>query len=241
MNISVTSKPPVSFPDHILDISIGKKILMAVTGFVAFGFVLGHMAGNLQIFISQDQMNSYAEKLQSLGVFLWAIRLFLVCAIVIHVWFGIKLKLEAWKARPVSYRNEHTVAATFSSRTMIWTGLIIAIFLVYHLLHFTFRTTNPEFATLTDSMGRPDTYSMVILGFSNVPISIFYVIGVGLLSYHLSHGVASMFQSLGLNTERWQLRLHWIAWFFTVLLFVGFASIPLAVITGCTQLVPGGR
>ena len=241
MNISVTSKPPTSFPAHILDISIGKKILMAVTGFVAFGFVSGHMLGNLQVFIGQNQMNSYAEKLQSLGPALWGIRLFLLATFVIHVWFGIQLKLEAWAARPISYRNANTLKATLASRTMIWSGLIIFAFLVYHLLHYTVRVTNPEFASLTDPQGRPDVYTMVILGFSNVAISIFYMIAVGLLSYHLSHGVASMFQSLGLNTEEWQVRLHRLAWVATVLLFAGYASIPLAVLTGYTKLVPGGR
>jgi len=241
MNISVTSKPPASFPAHLLDISIGQKILMAVTGFIAFGFVCGHMLGNLQVFIGQDQMNSYAEKLQSLGPALWAIRLFLFISFVIHVWYGIKLKLENWAARPISYRNADTVKATLASRTMIWTGLIILTFLVYHLLHYTIRVTNPEFATLTDALGRPDVYGMVILGFSNTAVSIVYIIGVGLLSYHLTHGVASMFQSLGLNSEKWQERLDKIAWVVTVLLFLGYTSIPLAVITGCTQLVPGGN
>jgi succinate dehydrogenase / fumarate reductase cytochrome b subunit len=241
MNLTVTSKPPTSFPAHILDISIGNKILMAVTGFVAFGFVSGHMLGNLQVFIGQNQMNSYAEKLQSLGPALWGIRLFLFVCLVIHVWYGIKLKLEAWAARPEKYRNTNTLKATLASRTMIWTGLIIFAFLVYHLLHYTMRVTNPEFASLTDPLGRKDVYTMVIMGFSNVGVSIFYIIAVGLLSYHLSHGVASMFQSLGLNTEQWQVRLQWIAWVATVLLFAGYASIPLAVLTGCTQLVPGGR
>ena len=241
MHITVTSKPPTSFPAHILDISIGNKILMGVTGFIAFGFVSGHMLGNLQVFIGQDQMNSYAEKLQSLGPALWGIRLFLLATLVIHVWYGIKLKLEAWAARPISYRNANTIKATLASRTMIWTGLIIFAFFVYHLLHYTVRVTNPEFASLTDPMGRPDVYTMVILGFSSVPVSIFYIIAVGLLSYHLSHGVASMFQSLGLNTDKWQVRLHRIAWIATVLLFAGYASIPLAVLTGCSILVPGGR
>ena len=241
MNISVTSKPPVGIPAHLLDISIGKKILMAVTGVIAFGFVCGHMLGNLQIFISQNQMNTYAEKLQSLGPILWAIRLFLFVSIVIHIWFGIQLKLEAWSARPLSYRNSHTVKATLASRTMIWTGLIILIFVVYHLLHFTWRVTNPELAHLTDSLGRPDVYTMVILGFSNPVVSIFYIVGVGLLSYHLSHGVASMFQSLGLSSDKWQERLHRLAWLATVILFLGYASIPAAVIGGCTQLVAGGK
>jgi succinate dehydrogenase / fumarate reductase cytochrome b subunit len=241
MNISVTSKPPVGIPAHLLEISIGKKILMAVSGFIAFGFVFGHMLGNLQIFISQNQMNTYAEKLQSLGPLLWAIRLFLLATLIIHVWFGIKLKLEAWSARPMGYQKSNTVKATLASRTMIWTGLIIVLFVIYHLLHYTIRVTNPELANLTDSLGRPDVYTMVIMGFSNPIVSTFYVVAVGLLSYHLSHGVASMFQSLGLNSDKWQVRLHRLAWVATVILFAGYASIPAAVLTGCTQLVAGGK
>ncbi|MEW5796289.1 MAG: succinate dehydrogenase cytochrome b subunit [Candidatus Zixiibacteriota bacterium] len=241
MNITVTSKPPTSFSAHLLNASIGQKFLMAVSGIVAFGFVVGHMLGNLQVFISQDQMNSYAEKLQSLGPLLWAIRLFLLAAFVIHIWFGIKLKLENWAARPIGYQNEQTVKASLASRTMIWTGLIILVFVIYHLLHFTVRVTNPEFATLTDPLGRPDVYGMVVIGFSSPVVSIFYLLAVGLLSYHLSHGVASMFQSLGLNTEKWQVRLNRLAWVASVLLFLGYASIPAAVLTGCTQLVVGGK
>ena len=240
MNISVTSRPPTSFPAHLINISLGKKILMAVTGFVAFGFVFGHMLGNLQIFIGQDQMNSYAEHLQALGPLLWVIRAFVLTCFIVHVWFGIWLKLKAWAARPIRYRNASTVKATFASRTMIWTGLIIFTFLVYHLLHYTIRVTNPEFSTLTDPLGRPDVFGMVVTGFSNPLISIFYIVAVGLLSYHLSHGVASMFQSLGLNTEKWQVRLHRIAWLFTIVLFLGYASIPAAILARCSLITEGG-
>ncbi len=239
MNISVTSKPPTSFPAHILNISIGKKLLMAVTGFFAFGFVFGHMLGNLQIFIGQDQMNTYAAKLQSLGPALWVIRAFVLASFIVHVWFGIRLKLEAWAARPISYQNDSTVKATLASRTMIWTGGIIVLFLIYHLAHYTIRSTNPEFNSLIDPLGRPDVFNMVIAGFSVTWVSAFYILAVGLLSYHLSHGAASMFQSLGLNTEAWQVRLHRLAWLLTIILFLGYASIPLAVLFNC-PLTTGG-
>lgn len=241
MNISVTSKSPSSFSAHILDLSIGKKILMAVTGFVAFGFVFGHMLGNLQVFLGQDQMNTYAEKLQSLGPLLWVIRSFLLGAIAVHIWFGITLKLEATAARPIGYQKEDAIKATLASRTMIWTGIIILVFLIYHLLHYTIHITNPEYSALTDPMGRPDVYTMVILGFSNWFISGFYILAVGLLSYHLSHGFASMFQTLGLNSEPWQIRLHRIAWILATILFIGYASIPAAVLAGCDLLALGGN
>jgi len=213
---------------------------MAVSGVIAFGFVCGHMLGNLQVFIGQDQMNHYAETLQNLGPMLWVIRLFLAAAFITHIWLGILLKLQNNAARPVGYKNETTQKASLASRTMIWTGLIILTFVAYHLLHYTARLTNPEYASLLDGQGRFDVYSMVIHGFSDWIISAVYIVGVGLLAYHLSHGVASMFQSLGLNSPAWQVRLNRIAWFFTILLFVGYASIPTAVLTGCLTLPGGG-
>lgn len=240
MSTLSTLKQPASFPAHLTTTSIGRKILTAVTGFIAFGYVVGHMLGNLQIFISQNQINTYAEALHSMGPLLWVVRAFLLASFVIHIWLGIQLKLENWSARPVSYQNETTQQASLASRTMIWTGLIIASFVVYHILQFTVRSTDPRFAHLTDSLGRADVYSMVVLGFSNVWISIFYLIAVGLLCYHLSHGVASMFQSLGLNTEVWERRLNALAWVAASVLFTGFASIPVSVLLKWVTLPGGG-
>jgi succinate dehydrogenase / fumarate reductase cytochrome b subunit len=213
---------------------------MAVTGFIAFGYVVGHMLGNLQIFISQDQINNYAELLHGSGALLWAVRVFLLAAFIIHIWVSIQLKLENWAARPIGYNGAKTVKATLASRTMIWTGLVILVFVVYHVLHYTVRVTQPEFAGLVDAEGRFDVYSMVIMGFSYPAISIIYIVAVGLLAYHLSHGVASMFQTVGWNNEGWQKRLDAIAWFFTIVLFVGYASVPVAVMTGILKLPAGG-
>ncbi len=240
MSTISTLKQPASLPAHLTQTSIGKKILTAVTGFIAFGFVMGHMLGNLQVLIGQDQYNTYAEALQSMGPALWVIRGFLLLAFGIHIWLGIQLKLENWSARPVAYKNETTQQASLASRTMIWTGLIVFSFVIYHLLHFTARVTHPEYASLTDSLGRVDVYSMVIFGFSNYLISIFYLIAVALLSYHLSHGVASMFQSLGLNSPAWQKRLDALAWLAAIVLFVGYASVPVAVMLKVVTLPGGG-
>lgn len=240
MEIVVTSKPPTSFPAHITQHSIGKKILMAVTGFIAFGYVIGHMLGNLQIFISRDQINTYAELLHASPALLWVVRLVLGSAFILHIYLGIVLKLENYAARPVPYKGAKTVKASLASRTMIWTGLVVLAFVVYHILHYTARVTQPELAGLTDAEGRFDVYSMVVMGFSNVAISIAYIISVGLLSYHLSHGVASMFQTVGWNSPAWQKRLDVIAWFFTIVLFVGFASVPVAVMSGMFPLPAGG-
>jgi len=220
--------------------SIGRKILIAVTGFIAFGYVLGHMAGNLQIFIGQDQINRYAELLHSSGALLWVVRAFLLAAFAVHIWLGALLKLENWAARPQGYHSAKTVKASFASRTMIWTGLVILAFVIYHVLHYTARVTQPEFAGLLDAEGRYDVYSMVIMGFSYPVISIVYIVAVGLLSYHLSHGVASMFQSVGWSNPGWQKRLDYIAWFFTIVLFVGYSSVPVSVMAGLIKLPAGG-
>lgn len=240
MTTAVATKTLAGFPAHMIKSSPGKKILMAVTGLIAFGYVVGHMLGNLQIFLSQNQINAYAAGLHSLGPLLWVIRLFLVGSFGIHIWFGIQLKLENWAARPITYRNESTVQATFASRTMIWTGLILLAFVVYHILHYTARTTNPEFLQLTDAMGRFDVHSMVIMGFSNYLVSAFYLIAVALVSYHLTHGIASMFQSLGLNNPRWQVRLNRIAWVVTIVLFLGYAAVPAAVMLKLLTPAGGG-
>lgn len=240
MEIVVTSKPPTSFPAHITQHSIGKKILMAVTGFIAFGYVIGHMLGNLQIFISRGQLNSYAELLHASPALLWVVRLVLGASFLLHIYLGIVLKLENYAARPVPYKGAKTVKASLASRTMIWTGLVVLAFVVYHILQYTAHVTNPEFTHLADAEGRFDVYSMVVLGFSNVAVSIAYIVAVGLLSYHLSHGVASMFQTVGWNNPAWQKRLDAIAWFFTIVLFVGFSSVPVGVLTGLFQLPTGG-
>lgn len=241
MSTSVVNNQPASFPAHLLKSSPGKKILMAVTGFIAFGYVVGHMLGNLQIFLGQNQINAYADALHSLGGALWAIRAFLIASFAVHIWMGIQLKLENWAARPVTYRNESTVQAGLASRTMIWSGLILLSFAIYHILHYTMRITDPVFLQMPpDALGRFDVYSMVILGFSNYFVSGFYIISVALLSYHLSHGVASMFQSLGLNTPEWQTRLEKIAWVLTFILFWGFAAVPIAVMLKLLTPAGGG-
>ncbi|MCB2229365.1 succinate dehydrogenase cytochrome b subunit [bacterium] len=220
--------------------SLGQKYLMAVSGLVALLFVIGHMVGNLQIFLGQDQINHYAETLQNLGPLLWVIRGFLILFILIHIWEGIKLKLENVASRPEPYSYRKYRKASLASRTMIWTGLIIASFVGYHLAHFTVQATNPAFKTLVDAQGRHDVYSMMILGFQNVWVSLLYIIAIGLLCYHLSHGVTSMFQSMGLNKPETQPTLDKIGLTLSVILFLGYISIPLSILAGIVNLPKGG-
>jgi succinate dehydrogenase / fumarate reductase, cytochrome b subunit len=216
--------------------SLGKKYIMALTGFALFGFVVAHMLGNLQIFMGPNQINAYGHFLQSTPELIWPARIFLLTAVALHVWSAINLSSENRAARPVAYTNQKVVAASYASRTMLMSGLITAAFIIYHLLHYTVQVRaislqNEDFLSLHDAAGRHDVYRMMILGFSQPLVSIFYLIGVGLLCLHLSHGVSSMFQSIGWKNKRYGAFLDPFARFVAVALFAGYASIPLAVLT----------
>ncbi len=214
--------------------SIGKKFLMAFTGFVLFGFVTGHLLGNLQVFLPPQKINAYGHMLESLGAGLWAIRLFLLVCLVIHVWLAIKLTLENRAARPEAYGADYTNRATLASRVMGRTGLVVLAFLVYHLMDFTFRVQHPEWGEhtfrLTDGTMVRNVYAMMVKGFSRAGVSLFYIIAVGLLSYHLSHGIVSMVQTLGLKNEKWTRALERCSIAYCWLYFLGNAAIPLAVL-----------
>jgi succinate dehydrogenase / fumarate reductase cytochrome b subunit len=233
----VTTQSSVSF----ISASVGKKVLMAVTGITLIGFLIVHLIGNLQLFIGQEQLNKYAETLQSLGALKWGFRLVLAFLAVIHVWYGALLWLQNRKARPIGYRREDTVQASLSSRTMIYTGLLLFSFIVYHLLHFTLIATNPEYAHLEDPFGRHDVYSMVILGFSNYIISGVYLVAMFLLAFHLSHAAESFFQTMGWNNDKILPKLKLLSNLFAVVFFIGYASMPLAVLLKIITLPGGGH
>jgi succinate dehydrogenase / fumarate reductase cytochrome b subunit len=213
--------------------SLVKKYLMAATGLVLALFVLGHMLGNLQVFAgSPGPLNRYAHFLQSLGELLWLVRIFLLACVVVHVWMAVLLTLENRRARPVGYVKDATVQASYASRTMIWSGLIILAFIIFHLAHYTLQIIHPIFKSL-EYVERGehihDVYAMVMVGFSYPAVVAFYVIAIGLLCFHLSHGVSSMFQSLGVRNEKWRSRLNSAALAYAWIIFLGFVIVPLAV------------
>jgi succinate dehydrogenase / fumarate reductase cytochrome b subunit len=213
--------------------SIGKKIIVALTGLVLIGFIVGHLIGNLQIFLPPDWINGYAEHLRELGPFLWVIRGFLFVTAVLHIYFTISLAIANRRARPAGYKEKHHVKATFASRHMVMSGLIILAFLIYHLAHFTVRVADPRFAMLkVDPLGHYDVYSMMVYGFQNYIVSAFYIVAMFLLFLHLSHGSSSFFQSLGLNNKKLAARLATIGRVFAWLVFAGYTSIPVAVLLG---------
>ena len=212
--------------------SIGKKALMAASGLALFGFVVMHLAGNLLLYRGPDALNAYAAKLEHLGPWLWAARAGLLAALVVHLVTSAQLTLENRRARPQAYAAYHPVKTTLAARTMMATGILLLVYLVYHLLHFTFRVTNPEISHGLDALGRRDVYTMVIRSFRQLPISLAYVLGVGAVCFHLSHGIASAPQTLGLNNERTLAAVSLAGRAAAVTIFLGYSSIPLAILTG---------
>ncbi len=215
-------------------------MIVAATGVVLILFVIGHLLGNLQIFLGPDWINGYSVHLHDLGPLLWLIRAFLLVVVLAHIYYTIRLAIENRRARPEPYRRRDFVKATFASRTMVMSGLILLVFIIYHLLHFTFRTTDPRFLNMPkDPLGHYDVYSMMVLGFQRPLVSGFYILGMFLLALHLSHGSSSFFQSLGLNNQKLTPRLALGGRIFAWLLFFGYSSIPVAVLLGWVKLHPG--
>ncbi len=187
---------------HLIQSTVGRKILMAVTGLLLVGFVSIHLLGNLSVFAGPDGINAYAVKLHSLGAMVWVFRLAMLAIFAVHITFGIMLSIENRTATPVSYSIKSRMKTTFSSESMLYTGLILLAFLIYHLLHFTVQITNPEISANKlplDAMMRPDVFTMVVLSFQKVFISLVYIAGMLALFLHLSHGLSSFVQTFGLN------------------------------------------
>ncbi len=227
--------------DSVYGSSVGRKIFMAISGFLVFGFVIGHMIGNLQIFLGQDQINTYAQALKDMPALIWTARIGVLLFFGIHVFTGVNLWLRNRSSRPVSYVREETLQATMASRTMIWSGIGVFGYVVYHLMHFTFIVTNPQYSSLHDSLGRHDVYSMIVLGFQNPIISAVYIISMFFIALHLSHGISSMFQSFGWSNTTWQPRLKAFAYLISTIIFLGYCSIPVAVLIGIIGLPGGGH
>src|SRR5215469_3558968 len=222
---------------NIFRSSLGKKYIMAVSGFVLFLFVLGHLLGNLQIFLGPEAINRYGHFLQSNVEVLWPVRIFLLCMIGLHIWSAVKLSIENKAARPIPYANLNPVVATYASRTMLMSGLIVLAFIIYHLLHFTVQVmyingTGQNFVGFEDPQNRHDIFKMMIVGFSNIWVSAFYIIGIALLCLHLSHGLSSMFQSIGWKNQVYGPFLDKAARVVAWLIFVGYISIPVAILLG---------
>ena len=214
--------------------SLGKKYVMAITGLLLFLFVIVHMLGNLQVYIGPNAMNAYAELLKSKPALLWTARVGLFVVAVLHIISALQLAAENRAARPQPYAEGKPIAS-YAARTILVSGLIILAFVVYHLMHFTFGVTNPEFMEMHDSMNRHDVYRMVVDGFRNPWVPVFYIISMGLLCLHLSHGVSSIFQSLGIRRKSTLAAFNRFAQISAVVIFIGNCSIPISILAGVVK------
>jgi succinate dehydrogenase / fumarate reductase cytochrome b subunit len=213
---------------QFLNSSIGKKIVMAVTGVILSAFILGHMTGNLLVFKGPEAMNHYAAFLQGLGSALWAIRLVLLVSVGLHAWAYLSTTAESLNARPVGYRKTAYKESDLASRTMRWTGPILAVFIVFHILHMTVGSVHPAFKHL-------DAYGNVVRGLSVVPVAAFYIVSMACLGVHTWHGTWSMLQTLGLSHPRFDPVRKKIAVVFTLVVAGGFVLVPLAVLAGAVR------
>jgi len=214
------------------DSSVGRKVLMSLTGLMMVLFVVLHVIGNSTIYF--HWLNAYSAHLHALPALIWAYRVFMLVVLSAHIFFAVQLKLENVEAKPLEYVCKRNRSATFASKNMIWTGVLIAIYLVYHLLHFTVQVVNPEFSARQhmDALGRPDVYEMVVRSFQNLSISLIYIFAMTVLALHLTHGIQSLFQTLGMNNEKTMPLIIKAGAITAIILSLGYISIPVLVLTG---------
>ncbi len=226
---------PISGLASLWRSSIGKKYVMAITGLIWFGYLILHLWGNLKIYAGSDILNSYAgwlrivgDPLFGYGQVLWLVRIVLIPAFVIHIWAAVQLTSRDMASRPRRYSVRKNLESTIASRTMIWGGLFILLFVVYHLLDFTFGTVNPSYQ-------EGNIYHNVVASFRLWPVVVFYVLAMLAVGLHLFHGIWSLFQTLGWNTVRTNRLIRNSATFAALLLTAGNISIPIAVLTGAIK------
>ena len=216
---------------RLLSDSIGRKAVVAVTGLFMVLFVVVHLLGNTTIFAGPDGINAYAEKLHGLGPFVWAFRLVMLCLLALHAIFAVLLTLENRAANPGKYAVKKMLKATFAGETMIWTGLLLLAFLVYHLLQFTVRIT-PDIVLGNDAKNRVDVFTMVFTSFRITPITLVYVAAMVALFLHLAHGIQSIFQSIGLNNDKTMPQFSLLGNLLSALFLLGYCAIPVLILAG---------
>ena len=205
--------------------TIGKKIVMAVSGFIGFGYVVLHMLGNLQAYEGRAKLNAYAAFLKANMPVLWAARTILIAAFVMHIVAASQLAKTSVQSRPVGYSKWRAVASNIASRTMRWTGPLLGLFIIYHLLHMTTGTLHPSFH-------ETDVYRNVVTGFRVWYISALYFIAMLALGLHLFHGIWSMFQTVGIHRPKHDDPIRSFATIATILIVAGFIAVPLGVLLG---------
>ena len=218
---------------RLLSDSIGRKVVMAITGLLMVLFVVGHLLGNLSIFAGPNGINAYAEKLHGLPQVVWATRVVMLTAVALHIVLSIRLTLENRAAKPTAYAVDRRLRVTFAGKNMIWTGLLLGGFIAFHLLHFTVRSVpGLDIVQGLDGPGRFDVFSMVVAAFGQVATVVVYVVAMAALFLHLSHGIQSTFQSLGLNNAKTMPGFLKFGSVLSVIFLLGYGSIPVAIFFG---------
>ncbi|HVT95572.1 MAG TPA: succinate dehydrogenase cytochrome b subunit [Bryobacteraceae bacterium] len=210
---------------RFFETTVGKKAVMAVSGIILFGFVAGHLAGNLQVYEGPQKLDAYARFLRSMPALLWGARITLLVMVALHIWSAVKLAVLKRKARPVQYVKRRNVQASYAARTMYWSGPIILCFVIYHLMQFTFGVGGTPYE-------QGHVYANLVRGFQVIPVSAFYILSMLLLGLHLDHGLWSLFQSLGFSHPRYTPVIKRLATAISVLIVAGNISIPISVLAG---------
>lgn len=213
---------------------VGKKVVMAVTGFILFVFIVFHLAANLLIYFPPEAngtrlLNDYAAHLRALPALLWGARVLLLVAVILHIVAAWQLTvLNKLEARTTGYVKYTPIASSYASRTMVWSGPIIFFYVIYHLLDLTFGTLNPSFQS-------GNVFHNVVADFEHPGVAIFYIFANACLAFHLYHGIWSMCQSVGLAHPRYTPMLKKASVALAIAIGAGFCSIPLAVMTGLVR------
>jgi succinate dehydrogenase / fumarate reductase cytochrome b subunit len=210
--------------------TVGKKIVMAVTGAILFVFVIGHLLGNLQVYEGPAKLNAYGAFLHSIGEILWPVRIILLVCVTLHIIATVQLALLKKRARPIGYSRKQAIASSYASRTMYWSGPIVLAFIIFHLLHLTAGYIHPGAAYIEG-----DVYHNVVSGFQVWWVSLSYIVAISLLGLHLRHGLWSMFQSVGILQLQHTAMLKWTAMIIALLIVLGYISIPISVLLGLVK------
>ncbi len=209
----------------------GKKVVMAVTGAIMFLFLIGHLLGNLLIFAGPVKINAYAQFLHFDDSLLWIIRSTLITALALHVTATVQLALRNKRARPIGYSRKEAIQSSYASRTMYWSGPIVLVFIILHLLQFTAGYVHPEATFIAG-----DVYHNLVAGFRVWWVSAWYIFAITLLGFHLRHGLWSMLQSVGLAQQRSREKnLKRVAFLIAILIVLGYISIPISVMVGLVK------
>ena len=219
---------------HLTKSTVGRKVLMAVTGLLLVLFVIVHLLGNLSVFAGTEAINIYAEKLHSMGPVVWIFRLVMLVLFAVHITFGIQLSMENSVASPEAYAIKKRQRTTFSAESMLYTGIILLVFVVYHLLHFTMHVVHTDATAAVNTLvnGRPDVYTMVKLSFEKAFVSLVYIAAMFALFFHLSHGLSSFIQTLGFNNGPSQDKVIAVGKLVAVIFLIGYAMIPFVFLVG---------